>query len=126
MDNDEHKAYCLYLKANLMLPKNLRLETKLIAKISRYGKRVPGEYFDTRMWFDDAIESPKFAISVSTKIDKRSTVRNRIKRKLRAVIQEIVKEANVRKANYLLIVKSVKLVEMNNVEIKKILIEVLQ
>ncbi len=104
-----------------MLPKHLRLQSNMIPTIARRGKLFRNEYFDLRLWWDDKLDYPKFAVSISIKIDKRAVVRNRIKRKLRAVIQDLVKENKFRKGSYLVIVRSVKLQEMDNNEIKSLI-----
>jgi ribonuclease P protein component len=108
-----------------MLPKHLRLQSNMIPTIARRGKLFSNEYFDLRVWWDDKLDYPKFAISISIKIDKRAVVRNRIKRKLRSVIQELVKENRFKKGSYLIIVRSVKLKDVENSSIKALFVKVL-
>jgi len=105
-----------------MLPKNLRLEPKEIPELARKGKRFENEYFFVKAWFDDNLDFPKFAISVSIKVSKRAVVRNRIKRKLRASIAEMIAEnPSFRRGKYLVIVKSSELRELSNDKIKELL-----
>jgi len=101
-----------------MLPKNLRLASTNIPNIARYGKKFSNQFFDLRAWYDDKLISPKFAISISVKIDKRAVVRNAIKRKLRVAIRTIVKSSKVRPGSYLIVVRDVKLAEesVGNIE----------
>ena len=103
-----------------MLSKELRLEKKEIPQIAKKGKRFDNEYFFTRAWFDDSLSKPQFAISISVKIDKRSAIRNRIKRKLRASIMDLVSESpDFRKGKYLIIVKSRDLLDLDNSKISE-------
>ncbi|MEP7103343.1 MAG: ribonuclease P protein component [Candidatus Dojkabacteria bacterium] len=104
-----------------MLPKHLRLPSKEIVRIAKNGKRFSGELFDLKVWYDNTLGNPLMTISISVKVDKRSTVRNKIKRKLRAVWAELLKENKITKGKYLIIVKSPKLEETENSEIKKLL-----
>lgn len=101
-----------------MLSKELRLDKKEIPKIAKKGKRLDGELFFIKAWYDDSLLNPEFAISISIKIDKKAAVRNRIKRKLRAVIKDLISEDfNFRKGKYLIIVKSKDLVDAKNEKI---------
>ena len=102
-----------------MLNKKLRLPSKEIVQIARKGKRITGELFDTKVWYDDTLENPLMTISISTKIDKRPTVRNKIKRKIRAVWAEILKSEKVRKGKYLIIIKNSAIAELDNELIRK-------
>jgi ribonuclease P protein component len=104
-----------------MLPRKLRLPSKDIVAIARKGKRIPGELFDTKVWYDNTLESPLMTISISTKIDKRATVRNKIKRKIRAVWAEILKSEKMRSGKYLIIIKNSALAELDNNLLKKAL-----
>lgn len=106
-----------------MLSKELRLDPKDIQSIARKGKRFDNDYFYIKAWFDDSISNPQFAISISIKIDKRSAVRNRIKRKIRASIMDLFSEnSNIRMGKYLIVVKDRKLIDVKNEEIVKLLI----
>ncbi len=99
-----------------MLVKEMRLDPKKIPFIAKKGKKIENDYFITRVWFDDRLLNPFFAISISTKIDKRAVLRNRIKRRFRAVINEIVAENEVIKANFLFIIKNK---ELKNIDFNK-------
>lgn len=66
-----------------MLPKNYRLNSTEIPKVIKNGKTLNYENFYIRYLKEMDIKFPLFAISISKKIDKRSTVRNRIKRIVR-------------------------------------------
>lgn len=99
----------------------LRLNPKEIPEIAKKGKRYSHEYFDVKVWFDSKLPNYLFAISISTKIDKRAVVRNKIKRKLRVAIHELEKENFFKKGKYLIIVRSDKLKEAKNNELVDIL-----
>lgn len=99
----------------------LRLNPKEIPEIAKKGKRYSHEFFDIKTWFDSNLQTSQFAISISTKIDKRAVVRNKIKRKLRVAIHELEKENFFKKGKYLIIVRSDKLKEVKNNELVDIL-----
>jgi ribonuclease P protein component len=105
-----------------MLPAKFRLPAKEIPTIARRGKKLTHEYLDVRVWFDDTLPSPLFAVSVGLKASKLAVVRNDIKRRLRAAIVEIMQEKQVRPGKYLVVAKSDKLTE---VDCKQILINLL-
>ncbi len=106
-----------------MLPKELRLDPKEIQRISRYGKKFSNDYFDMRVWYEDSLDNSQYAISISTKVDKRATIRNRIKRKVKAAIMDLPK--NLKKAKYLIIIKNSDLRDMQNSDITKHLLKYL-
>lgn len=97
----------------------LHLDPKDIPLISRKGFRLMIPHMDVRVWRDDNIAYPMFAVSISTKVDKRATVRNKIKRKIRVVFFDLSKQGIVKKGKYVLIVKNRELLNMNLDEIRK-------
>lgn len=104
-----------------MFPKNLRLDSTEIPNIARRGKKSEDEYLTIKTWFDDSLASPQFAISISVRVDKRASVRNLIKRRIRAAILELVREEKIRKAKYLIIVKNDQLKAFKSTEVAKLL-----
>lgn len=90
-----------------MLPKQYRLDPKLIPVVARKGKKISHELLDIRVLYEG--DTPQFAISVSVKVSKNAVVRNTIRRKLRPVIMELVEEGKIKPGKYLLITKSDKL-----------------
>lgn len=107
-----------------MLPKELKLDPKEIQRISRFGKKFSNDFFDIRVWFDDSLKNSEYAISISTKVDKRATVRNRIKRTIRSAIVSISSK-NPKNAKYLIIVKNPALAEMKSGQIEEILTKII-
>lgn len=107
-----------------MLNSKLKLNANEIAGIARKGKRFQGELFDVKVWWDNNLENPEFAISISKKIDARAVIRNRIKRKLRAAISDLSKE-KVRKGKFLIVVRSVKLSVTSVEDIKALLSKII-
>lgn len=99
--------------------KTLRLDPKEIPFISRKGLRIVQPHMDIRVWRDNNLEYPLFSVSISTKVDKRATVRNKIKRKIRVVFFDLSKQGIVKKGKYVLIVKNRELLNMNLDEIRK-------
>lgn len=63
-----------------MLPKNYRLPASRISHVLRYGKRVGNQLFQLSTEKGETVS--RFSFIVSTKIDKRATRRNRIRRLL--------------------------------------------
>jgi len=107
-----------------VLPKILRLNSSKIPELSRFGMKYKCDLFDIRVWYESKLPNSLFAISISTKIDKRAVIRNRIKRKLRAVLQEIGNDSKkIKIGSYLFIIRNVKLAYMKN---EHILYEVLK
>lgn len=71
-----------------MLAKKYRLaRNKDFARISRQGKAVFGRELSLK-WIKNDLPYSRFGIIVSLKVDKKANVRNRIKRRIRAVLKE--------------------------------------
>jgi ribonuclease P protein component len=102
-----------------MLSKEYRLDKNEIKRIMRFGKRIDTEFFTLRAWYDENLNNSKFAFVVSTKIDKRATVRNNIKRKFRVAAQDLVddSELKIKKGSYIFIIKDASLKTMKSHEI---------
>lgn len=100
-----------------MLPAKLRLPATEIATIARRGKKLSQEYLDIRFVSDETLKHPQFAVSVGLKASKSAVVRNKIKRRLRAAIVDLMQEKEVQKGKYLLVAKSDKLAETDCKEI---------
>lgn len=99
-----------------MLPKELRLPSAEIPLLARKGTRSGNQYLDIRTL---PFDGTQYAISVSVKIDKRATVRNRIKRRIRAAIIHLAQEGKLPTGKHLIVVKSAELAE--NLEIEPML-----
>jgi ribonuclease P protein component len=102
-----------------MLSKKYRLSKTEIPVIARKGKRFQGELFDLKLWFDNNLSNSLFTIAVSTKVSKKATIRNTIKRKFRASLKNL--ENTLRKGKYLFVIKSEKLAEMKSQEIEELI-----
>lgn len=96
-----------------MLPKHLRLPAKEIPTIAKRGKLFVHNFLHIRVWYEENLDSPQCAITISTKVDKNATIRNHIKRKLRVGIMELAKGGKLKPAKYLLIVKSTELASVD-------------
>lgn len=70
-----------------MLPATRRLPKNEIPQVMRYGQRLDSEQLLVRYKKTNA--APRFAFVVSTRVDRRATRRNKIKRMLRDVAQTI-------------------------------------
>ncbi len=61
-----------------MLPRANRLPKQDITEVTRYGSRVVGK--DMVFLYKKTTGAPRFSLVVSTKVDKRATGRNRMRR----------------------------------------------
>jgi len=73
-----------------MLPRTFRLPSKDIPEVLRHGIRLRGEGVDFVYKKNRVSGYHRFAFIVSVKVDKRATVRNRMKRLLREAVQHIL------------------------------------
>lgn len=99
-----------------MLPRKLRLNPKEIPNIAKIGKRFSSPMLDVKVWYDSNILNSVFAISISTKIDKRAVFRNTIKRRIRSILRTL-DLSKIRKGKYLLIVRSRSLLDISEEEL---------
>jgi len=72
-----------------MMPRINRLPSSEISRVMRYGKRIPGDFFQI-IEQKNEVDVSRFAIIVSTKIDKRATRRNRMRRLLSESIRHLL------------------------------------
>lgn len=101
-----------------MLKAKYRIPKQEIPRIAKQGKKYTDGLFDVKVWYDNSLTHPLFAVIVSTKIDKRAVVRNTIKRKFRAALFELLKENFFKPANYIFLIKDVKIMDLKSYEIK--------
>lgn len=74
-----------------MLPKKYRLQyRKDFARIYKKGKFLRTLLFNIK-YLKNNLDCSRFAFVISTKISKKATERNKIKRQLRAIIREKIK-----------------------------------
>ncbi|MCA9379316.1 ribonuclease P protein component [Candidatus Dojkabacteria bacterium] len=92
-----------------MLPKHLRLPAAEIPTVAQKGRLFTHQFLHIRVWYDESLTAPECAITISTKVDKNATTRNRIKRKLRVGILDLVQQGKLKPAKYLLIAKTTEL-----------------
>lgn len=89
-----------------MLAKQYRLSPREIPFIAKTGKAKRGEHLTIKYVLDSGLEHPKFAISISKKVDKRAAIRNRIKRRIRASIAELIEQDTFLLGKYLILIHS--------------------
>ena len=71
-----------------MLPKKYRLiKDKDFAKVARHGRKSQGPELSLK-WIENNQSYSRWGIIVSLKVDKRAVIRNKIKRRLRAILRE--------------------------------------
>lgn len=76
-----------------MLPRKHRLSLRKNFQAKNLEERlIQGKYFGLKIIKQEARTEPRFAIIVSSKIAKKATQRNRIKRLLREAIRSILKD----------------------------------
>lgn len=71
-----------------------------ITRVLRRGRKFFDPLFTVRMLFDPSAVAPRFAIVISTKVSKRATRRNRIRRLLRELLR--VHMQSIRPGDYLI------------------------
>jgi len=75
-----------------MLPRECRLtKNKDFERVAKKGRAVYDKAIALK-WIKNNLSYSRFGIVVSLKIDKRATVRNKIKRRIRAVIRENINQ----------------------------------
>ena len=76
-----------------MLPKQNRLRSKKdFQLVYRRGKTFQDRYIAIKRLPSQLKKESRIGIVVSTKVSNKSTVRNKIKRRVRAIIMELLKE----------------------------------
>ncbi len=71
-----------------MLPKKYRLiKDKDFARVARYGQKAYSRELNLK-WIKNNQSCSRFGIIVSLKVDKKAVIRNKIKRRLRAILRE--------------------------------------
>jgi ribonuclease P protein component len=89
-----------------MLAAEFRIPAKLIPIVARKGKRIHKTWFTLVVLPALSDPHPHFAFVVSTKVNKSAVVRNRIKRRLRAAIYQLLKEGQIADtSHYMFLVK---------------------
>ncbi|MDD3102161.1 MAG: ribonuclease P protein component [Patescibacteria group bacterium] len=69
-----------------MLSREYRLtKNKDFGKVAKFGKQAWTQYFGLK-WLKNDLKNSRFGIVVSLKVDKKAVVRNRIKRRIRAIL----------------------------------------
>lgn len=74
-----------------------RLNSKFeFLKLKRHGRVIPTPVFNFSYLFNQPPQAPaRFGFIVSTKVDKRATVRNRTKRLIREAVRLYLKESKL-------------------------------
>lgn len=78
----------------MALPKKHRLaHRRHFSKVYRFGKQRANRHFAVKVLMHSSAfsdDSPRFGITVSQKVSKRSVIRNRLRRQVRAAIQVLL------------------------------------
>jgi ribonuclease P protein component len=110
-----------------MLPRSHRLPASDITRVMRHGKRVGNECFQLITAKNETDVSrfiSRFAFIVSTKIDKRATVRNRMKRLMSESVRHL---SNSMKAGFdCVVIARKEAVGANQGEVEKRVAELLK
>jgi len=109
----------------MALPKQYRLtRQKEFEKVYDSGKTVRNSFLFIKFFKDSSLESSKFGIVVSTKVSKKATVRNKIRRQISEAIKphlnRVAKNVNV------IIVTNYKIVDKEFTEIEKVVLNLLK
>jgi ribonuclease P protein component len=72
-----------------MLSRNRRVTTAMFSEVGAQGTPFYGEYFIARVLVKAALPESRFSVVVSKKVAKTAVVRNRNKRKVRALVAKL-------------------------------------
>lgn len=101
-----------------MLPKKQRVTTKVLQQIFSSGRK---KYFpEFKIYYQDNVYSyPRISVIVPKKLIKKAVVRNQIKRRIRHVLNSLIKENKIKPKDYLFVLKSIKLQNESSADIKE-------
>mgnify|MGYP005839157797 CR=1 FL=1 len=71
-----------------MLPKKNRLNKKEVESVFRKGKKITGNFLILKLKKEEKKTFSSFSVIVPVRISKKSTERNKIKRKIREVLRK--------------------------------------
>jgi ribonuclease P protein component len=104
-----------------MLPQKYRIDSKLIPTITKRGVKADKDGVTYRLWYENDMQNPRGAFIISTKIDKRAVVRNRIKRIFRSAFYHLAKNGKLRNMNFVFIIKDKKWEEKSSDDVLEFL-----
>lgn len=107
-----------------MLPRKQRLTAKILQKIFTFGKKKTFPEF-TIYYLDNVYSYPRVNVIVPKSLTKKAVIRNRLKRRLRHILQSLIKEKKIAPKDYLFVVKSIKLQDEEFTHIKEKIIKYL-
>lgn len=91
-----------------MLPKPNRLKKeKDFDQVFKKGKSIGGDFLFLKVFNRDENKESRFGFVVSTKVDKKATVRNKVKRRLREIVRSNL--AQIKKGKDVVIVAQPKI-----------------
>jgi len=109
----------------MALPKQYCLtRQKEFEKVYDSGKTVRDSFLFIKFLKDSSLENSKFGIVVSTKVSKKATVRNRIKRQISEAIKPHLKQIS-KNVNAVIVTNS-KIVDKEFTEIEKVVLNLLR
>lgn len=103
-----------------MLPQPYRLPANLIADIARRGRTVRSELFDLR-FVPSRNACSRFAIVTSKKLSPKATIRNRIRRRVRAALMELIRSEGMKKVDALILCRNDSMAEVEYTELVRML-----
>ena len=101
-----------------MLPLHHRLPKQEVSPVLRNGIHVRGAFLE--LVYKKTTGKPRFAVIVSTKIDKRAVVRNRARRLIRESVHHLL--STIVPCDGVCIVRK-NMSELSQVEVQKIILE---
>jgi ribonuclease P protein component len=101
-----------------MLAAKYRIPLAKIPQIMRQGKRLHSDLATLVIW-KEALPYPHFAIIVSKKTEPKAVGRNRIKRRVRAIVFELLQAGKFANINYILHIKDAAVKDLPYAEIKQ-------
>ncbi len=77
-----------------MLPKQNRLSKKKdLERVFKQGRFFKNDFFTLRLAKNNSKNAPRFGIIVSGKVSKKAAVRNKVKRRIRAAVKDLIAKA---------------------------------
>lgn len=105
-----------------MLSKKYRLKSADILNVVKRGNIKSADGFYVKFILNPNLETSKYSFSVSLKVSKNATERNRIKRIFRAAIYQLEKDKKLPLGSYSFVIKSLNLKDLKSNDLQNIIL----
>jgi ribonuclease P protein component len=101
-----------------MIPQKLRIKTQKLKEIFKQGKKK--SFPELSIYYQNNVYSyPRISIVIPKKLHKKAVFRNKIKRRLKHILRDLIKERKIKPRDYVFVVKSIKLKEEKFAKLKE-------